>query len=541
MPVAVVMGMHRSGTSAVAGMLAAMGVDMGAVLLGDSATQPVGHWEDVDFVNLNTDILADSGGVWNDPQPVDWRTPRPEVALLVTLKQRPELHGEEPREPGAWWGWKDPRTCLTAACYHQYLAAPHYIAVDRRRSDIIASLEWRNGKAGDLWGQLIDAYLEQREWFLSQVQAPVLRMQYEHVVADPKVAALKLAAFLEMDGHAAARAADAIKPRDPNARPTRFAVHLGDASKRDYRSTTQVLNAPGDNAQDALLSCGPVHELVVGEDVTDDTARAWLARVRPGGTVRLERNLAHDWPGTAWDRISDGIYTRKPFLRAGDPFGTVGIGVPYFKAEYEFFRWWTWLMTTGTEPGDLFLNDATVTAPLPIPMVHNRLMARFLESDRDTLVIVEDDHVGDSQVLRQMREKRENWDFDIVTANYVNRRADPGIAGYKLATKPNRNGEYLCILDYQSVWKTGTQPVDGSVMGLVLIRRWVLDAMLNFGNPRTTFWCEWKGANSQDINFYGKARDVGARVGVDRDANIGHVAQRIATVDDFWKAREGRR
>ena len=76
------------------------------------------------------------------------------------------------------------------------------------------------------------------------------------------------------------------------------------------------------------------------------------------------------------------------------------------------------------------------------------------------------------------------------------------------------------------------------MMGLALMRRWVLDAMLAGRKPSDYFWCEWRGANSQDINFYGKAREVGARVGVDRDANIGHMAQVIRTVDDFWATRE---
>jgi hypothetical protein len=137
-----------------------------------------------------------------------------------------------------------------------------------------------------------------------------------------------------------------------------------------------------------------------------------------------------------------------------------------------------------------------------------------------------------------MREKQENWDFDIVCANYVNRRMMPALTGYGLGGK-TAAGEVICVLNWDEATKEGTQAVDGAAMGLVLIRRWVLDAMLAGGNPKEAFWCEWYGGNSQDITFYWKAREVGARAAVDRDANLGHIARTVRTVDDFWEYRDG--
>jgi hypothetical protein len=177
-------------------------------------------------------------------------------------------------------------------------------------------------------------------------------------------------------------------------------------------------------------------------------------------------------------------------------------------------------------------------APLPIPVVHNRLIARFLESDRDTLCIVEDDHVADPEIINRMRDKRENWNYDIVCANYVNRREFPSLTGYGLGSK-TAAGEIICVLNWDETARRGTQEVDGAAMGLVLIRRWVLDAMLAGGNPQETWWCEWYGGNSQDITFYYKAKELGARAAVDRDAQIGHIARTVRTVDDFWSLRKG--
>ena len=290
---------------------------------------------------------------------------------------------------------------------------------------------------------------------------------------------------------------------------------------------------------------GPVHALIVTDGADPDEVRHWAAKVRPGGEVvgkGLDR--IHDWPGTAWHQTTYGSsawqqYTRQPFLKRGDSFGSIGIGAPYYKPVYDFWRWFSWMLVRGLEKHDEFLNDDTVRAPLPIPLVHNRLMARFLETDRDTLCIVEDDHVGDVEVIRQMREKQANWDFDIVCANYVNRREFPSLTGYGLGSKTS-TGEIICMLEWDEAARTGTQAVAGAAMGLVLIRRWVLDAMMAGGKPSETFWCEWHGGNSQDIVFYYKAREVGARAAVDRDASIGHIAQVVRTPDDFWAYREGR-
>ena len=304
-----------------------------------------------------------------------------------------------------------------------------------------------------------------------------------------------------------------------------------------------------------------VHLLFIDGDHSKEGVHAdiagWAAKVRPGGlivfhdynadtehwphTVGVRAAVdAWDWAPTTWRELtapdSLKVYQRLPFLKRCDGWGTVGIGTPYYKADYDFFRWWTWLLIGGLEPGDQALNDMSVYAPFPIPTVHNRLIARFLETDRDTLILVEDDHVAKQDIVREMRAKMDNRDFDIVCANYVGRRKLPLPVGYRLFNDPNEYGEYNCQLySHKEVWRTGTQPVGGASFGLVLIRRWVLDAMLNGADPGGYFWCDWNGRNSQDIIFYVRAGQVGARTGVDRDANLGHVGQKIWTIEDFWR------
>ena len=222
--------------------------------------------------------------------------------------------------------------------------------------------------------------------------------------------------------------------------------------------------------------------------------------------------------------------------RRGDDFGSVAIGTPYYRPVYEFFRWWTWLLIDGLEAGDACLNTAALRCAVPIPLAHNGLVKEFLKTPCDTLLIVEDDHVGDQQTIRRMRNKEENHDFDIVCASYTNRRNMATMAiGVNFSGDISEYGEYDCVIEPLKTWKTGTQPVDCAALGCVLIRRWVIEAMMGDNDPEEFFWFDWRGRNSQDITFYARVKELtGARVGVDRDNHIGHMGTKMWTMRDFW-------
>jgi hypothetical protein len=223
------------------------------------------------------------------------------------------------------------------------------------------------------------------------------------------------------------------------------------------------------------------------------------------------------------------------------PFGRVGVGVPYFKAQYEFFRWWSWLIAGGLELGDQLLNNENLLCEVPIPMAHNGIVREFLKTDLETLLIIEDDHFGDQEVIRRMRNKPENWEFDIVCASYTNRRPPTITVGFDFGDdcKPNEQGEYLCELDFRKVTRTGTQQYDGAALGCVLIRRSVLVALLGDNDPEEFSWFEWVGRNSQDVNFYGRVKALGwPKVGVDRDNDIAHIGKVYYTMNDFYVMRQ---
>ena len=68
-----VLGMHRSGTSAVSLSLRVFGARHGDRLVGGLSSNPKGHWEDIDVLRLNERMFEAIHTRWDSPSPV---TPR---------------------------------------------------------------------------------------------------------------------------------------------------------------------------------------------------------------------------------------------------------------------------------------------------------------------------------------------------------------------------------------------------------------------------------------------------------------------------------
>ena len=96
-----VIGLHRGGTSAVAGVLHHLGVFMGDQLLEPSEDNPKGYFEDRRFMELHTAIM---GGDWKRPLENFQRDIWPEFKCQYTTLVR-EFEEHE------LWGVKDPRLC----------------------------------------------------------------------------------------------------------------------------------------------------------------------------------------------------------------------------------------------------------------------------------------------------------------------------------------------------------------------------------------------------------------------------------------------
>jgi hypothetical protein len=65
-----VTGQHRSGTSAAAGCLQKLGVELGSHLMPANAANPKGYFEDTRVVGIHDDLLKALGASWDRPEDV---------------------------------------------------------------------------------------------------------------------------------------------------------------------------------------------------------------------------------------------------------------------------------------------------------------------------------------------------------------------------------------------------------------------------------------------------------------------------------------
>jgi hypothetical protein len=131
--VLVVSGMHRSGTSLMAGLAAAAGIDMGSTLMPASRGNRLGHFEDLEFVRFHEECLERRGaGAFSPPDGgvTGWSAGE--------LRQARELVDRRAGRPA--WGFKDPRTALFLPLWAPLLPAPFFLLLYRHPAEVALSL-----------------------------------------------------------------------------------------------------------------------------------------------------------------------------------------------------------------------------------------------------------------------------------------------------------------------------------------------------------------------------------------------------------------
>lgn len=147
-PVALlVLGMHRSGTSALTRVLNLLGVELGDRLMEAGPDNPLGFWEHADVVAVHEALLAALERSWDDPRPLsdgwlDSRAAREAHEALIAIVRR---------DFGAsrLWAVKDPRLCRLMPLWRRLLAEigiePRVVLVSRHPSEVAGSLQRRDG------------------------------------------------------------------------------------------------------------------------------------------------------------------------------------------------------------------------------------------------------------------------------------------------------------------------------------------------------------------------------------------------------------
>ena len=159
-----VLGMHRSGTSALTRLLNLHGAALGDELMPARCDNPTGFWEHSAAVAIHERLLAALGMAWDDPRllPQGWEATEPANEALVAIG---ELIAREFAEQPLW-AIKDPRLCRFVPLWRRAMAAhgidARVVLVTRAPGEVAASLQARDGlptAIGNLlWGRyLVDA------------------------------------------------------------------------------------------------------------------------------------------------------------------------------------------------------------------------------------------------------------------------------------------------------------------------------------------------------------------------------------------------
>lgn len=134
-PIAIcVLGMHRSGTSCLTGLLEDAGVYLGNVSKQNPHNKK-GNQESLRIMQLHDEVLASNGGSWDHPpsKPVVWSEAQ-KTALTAILD---EYKGH------TCWAFKDPRAMLTLPGWLEQLPGLRFISTFRHPSAVAQSLHRR--------------------------------------------------------------------------------------------------------------------------------------------------------------------------------------------------------------------------------------------------------------------------------------------------------------------------------------------------------------------------------------------------------------
>jgi hypothetical protein len=191
----IVLGMHRSGTSAATGLMNLLGLSpsVSSDLMMGTRTNAKGHWESRSMYVLNDRLLAETGHAWWYPPTSDELARWLDGGTAVTSETaRGAFDRVHPVEP---WVWKDPRTCVTLSYWRRALGRPVAgVIVFRNPIDVAHSLQKRDyipmEFGGALWMRYNRLLLEQA------VGMPVLISPYDDIVGDPRHWSTTVRAFL---------------------------------------------------------------------------------------------------------------------------------------------------------------------------------------------------------------------------------------------------------------------------------------------------------------------------------------------------------
>jgi hypothetical protein len=260
-----VTGMHRSGTSFVAGALGCLGVSLGRPdrMLKPGADNPKGYFEIKELQQLDDELLAELGGAWDQPPVLDpgWE----HDAALAPFRERAAAILDDafgpPGERAAVIAWKDPRLSLLLPFWRTVTPIASTIVVVRDPVEVAASLA-------------------QRGYAVGAVQAAGLWLRYVYAAtaADPgHVLVRHTEIFDDLAGTIGRLAAHLGLPEPDAAAEAAVREHLDVGLRHhDARHASADLANPLLDLARAVWNGGEIELTSVSSPVADLLARGWF-------------------------------------------------------------------------------------------------------------------------------------------------------------------------------------------------------------------------------------------------------------------------
>jgi hypothetical protein len=193
-----VVGMHRSGTSATAGLLANLGLTGPRPddVYPTSSSNERGHWESVSMVRIDELLLraVDSGRYAPPPVTLEWKgvTGHEEIRAAA-------LRWFTTNYVGGPMVVKDPRFCLTLPFWREVLPAPMAaVFVLREPLSVVRSMQARDDFPVTFGLALWDRYVRSASLVLEGL--PTLVVEYDSMMAERAAATEEIRRFLEHVG-----------------------------------------------------------------------------------------------------------------------------------------------------------------------------------------------------------------------------------------------------------------------------------------------------------------------------------------------------
>ena len=257
-----VLGAHRSGTSAFTRVLNLLGADLPTRLWPPGHDNVLGFWEPADVIDIHNELLATAGSSWDD-----WRRFDPawyESPLAETYKDRLLAWLAQDFGGSAFFVIKDPRMCRLFRLWREVLSAFDaritVVIPVRNPVEVACSLRSRNGftpaKSYLIWlRHMLDAVVDSKD-------VPRCLVSYDALLSDWRRAVIDIAERLDVSWPQSVAAVASQIDHFISVRERHHVVadeawlerpEVGDWVKRAYRELVAMMaGGPSDSPQAAL-------------------------------------------------------------------------------------------------------------------------------------------------------------------------------------------------------------------------------------------------------------------------------------------------